>query len=57
MPTPTLKYTAMSLALAQAFEHGEEALARNGENSVAALDNELVDKDLAAGAYRHGDAP
>ena len=31
-------------------EHGEEAFARHGEDAVAALDLELVDKDLAAGA-------
>ena len=37
-------------------EHGEEAFPRHGENTVAALDPELVDKDLAAGACRHGDA-
>ena len=35
-------------------EDGEEALARNGENAVAALDPELVDEDLAAGALGHG---
>ena len=34
----------------QRVEHGEEAFARHGENAVAALDLELVDKDLAAGA-------
>ena len=37
-------------------EHGEEAFAGHGENAVAALDLELVDKDLAAGACRHGGA-
>ena len=31
-------------------EHREEAFAGNGENAVAALDPELVDEDLAAGA-------
>jgi hypothetical protein len=36
-------------------EDGEEAFAGNSENAVAALDLELLDKDLAAGAYRHGD--
>ena len=35
-------------------EHGEEALARNGEDAVAALDLKLVDEDAAAGALRHG---
>jgi hypothetical protein len=35
------------------IENGKEAFARHGENSVAALDAELVDKDLAAGACRH----
>ena len=38
----------------QRVEHGEEAFARNGEDSVAALASELLDKDLAAGASRHG---
>ena len=38
------------------IEDGEEAFPGNGENAVAALDLELVDKDLAAGACRHGDA-
>jgi hypothetical protein len=37
-------------------EHREEAFARDGEYSVAALDPELLDKDLAAGACRHADA-
>ena len=37
----------------QRVEHGEEALARHGEDAVAALDPELVDKDLAAGALGH----
>ena len=37
----------------QGVESGEEALARNGENAVAALDLELVDEDLAAGALGH----
>jgi hypothetical protein len=37
-------------------KHGEEAFARNGEDTVAALDDELVDKDLAAGACGHGGA-
>jgi hypothetical protein len=31
-------------------EDGEEALARNGEDAVAALDPELVDEDAAAAA-------
>jgi hypothetical protein len=34
-------------------EHREEAFAGNGEDSVAAVDLELVDKDLAAGALGH----
>ncbi len=34
-------------------EHREEALARNGEDAVAALDHELVDEDAAAGACGH----
>ena len=38
----------------QRVEHGEEAFAGNGENAVAALDFELVDEDLAAGALGHG---
>ena len=37
-------------------EHGQEALARNGENAVAALDLELIDEDPAAGALGHGRA-
>ena len=32
------------------IEHREEALTGNSENAVAALDAELLDKDLAAGA-------
>ena len=40
------------LGVMQRVEHREEALARNGEHAVAALDAELVDKDLAAGAER-----
>ena len=35
-------------------EHREEALARHGEDAVAALDPELVDEDAAAGALGHG---
>jgi hypothetical protein len=35
-------------------KHGKEALARNGEQSVATLDAELVDEDLAAGAWGVG---
>ena len=35
-------------------EHGEKALARNGEDAVAALDPELVDEDSAPGACSHG---
>src|SRR5262249_6114787 len=35
-------------------EHREEALARNGEDAVAALDHELVDEDASAGALGHG---
>ena len=38
----------------QGIEHGEEAFARHGENTVAALNAELVDKDLAAGAGHKG---
>ena len=38
-------------------EDGEEAFPGHGEDAVAALDLELLDKDLAAGACRHGDAP
>ena len=38
----------------EGVEHGEKAFAGYGENTVAALDLELVDKDLAAGACRHG---
>ncbi len=34
----------------QRVEHGEEALARHGEDAVAALDAKLVDEDAAAGA-------
>ena len=34
-------------------EDGEEALARNGEDAVAALDPELVDEDAAAGTWGH----
>ena len=37
-------------------EHGEKAFARDGEDSIAALNPELLDKDLAAGACRHGEA-
>ena len=36
------------------IQYGEEALARHGENTVAALDAELVDKDAAAGTCGHG---
>ena len=38
----------------QGIEHGEEAFARHGENTVAALNAELVDKDLAASAGHKG---
>ena len=38
----------------QRVEHREEALARHGEDAVAALDPKLVDEDAAAGAYGHG---
>src|SRR4029453_9955305 len=41
----------------QSVQDGEEAFPGNGEDAVAALDLELLDKDLAAGACRHGDAP
>jgi hypothetical protein len=34
----------------QRVEHGEEALARHGEDPVAALRDELIDEDTAAGA-------
>ena len=34
----------------QRVEYGEEAFPGNGEDAVAALDPELLDKDLAAGA-------
>ena len=34
----------------QRVEHGEKALARHGEDAVAALDAKLVDEDAAAGA-------
>ncbi len=34
----------------QCVEDGEEAFPGNGEDAVAALDPELLDKDLAAGA-------
>src|SRR5687768_12319483 len=41
----------------QRVEHGEKTLAWNSEDAVAALDPELLDKDLAAGACRHGPRP
>jgi hypothetical protein len=45
----------------QRVEHGEEALARHGEDAVAALRDEIVDEDAAAGAYHRkavsGNAP
>ena len=34
--------------LVEAVEHGEEALARNAEHGVGAVDDELVDEQLAA---------
>src|SRR3569623_2000222 len=38
-------------------EHGEEALARHGEDPVAALGHEIVDEDASAAAPAHGAAP
>ena len=36
-------------------ENREETLAGNGEDAVTALDSELVDEDLATGAFSHGE--
>ncbi len=34
----------------QGVEHGQEALARDGEDAIAALRDQIVDQDAAAGA-------
>ena len=36
--------------IVERIEHREEALARNDENAIAALQFELLDEDLATGA-------
>jgi hypothetical protein len=52
----------------QRIEHGQEALARHGEDAIAALRHEIVDEDAAtaarlghgarlAGAYRQVEGP
>ena len=41
--------------IVEGVQGGEKALARDGEDAVAALDDEIVDQDAAAGAFRcHG---
>ena len=40
---------SISRRVVERVEHREEALARHGEDAVAALDRELVDEDLATG--------
>ena len=38
-------------AVMQRIEHREEAFPRHGENAVAALLDQLIDEDAAAGAF------
>ena len=40
------------LHVVEGVEHGEEALAGNGERVVGAVDHELLDEDAPAGARR-----
>ncbi len=41
-------------SIVKCIEDGEEALARNGENPVAAVDLQLVDEDSSACSCGHG---
>jgi hypothetical protein len=40
-------------AVVQRIERGEEAFARNGEDPVAALRDQVVDQDTSAGSLGH----